>query len=190
MELRILFVAFVVGAGDVGELERADVSRAHDVRPGAKIDKLAVAIERDRFARRNVFDDVDLELGRLRPRTKGTKFTTFRHGQGFVARNFHALERMVRFDLLFHLRLDLLEILRRNAVRKIDIVIKTVLDRRPGGELRFRPDFQDRRGQDVRGRMTQTFDVGHLSAHLGCFAFFHLNCERFLSEPDGRIRSE
>ena len=79
---------------------------------------------------------------------------------------------MVRFDLLLHLRLDLLEILRRNAVRKIDIVIKTVLDRRPGGELRFRPDFQNRRRQDMRGRMTQTFDVGHLRALLWSFAFF------------------
>ena len=58
----------------------------------------------------------------------------------FVARNFHLLERMIRFDLLFHLRLDLFEIVRRNAVRKIDIVIKAVLHRRPGGELRFRPN--------------------------------------------------
>ena len=64
LELRVLLVAFVVGAGDVGELERADVSRAHDVRAGAEIDELAVAIERDRFARRNVFDDIELELAR------------------------------------------------------------------------------------------------------------------------------
>ena len=48
---------------------------------------------------------------------------------------------MVRFDLLFHLRLDLFEIVGRNAVRKIDIVIKTVFHRRPGSELRFRPDL-------------------------------------------------
>src|ERR1700676_3363049 len=78
---------------------------------------------------------------------------------------------MVRFDLLLHLSLDLFEVLRRNAMRKIDIVIKTILDRRTGGELRFRPDFQYGRGQDVCGRMTQTFDVRHLRAHLWCFAF-------------------
>ena len=50
LELRVLFVAFVVGAGDVGELERADVACAHDVRAGAEIGELAVAIERDFFA--------------------------------------------------------------------------------------------------------------------------------------------
>ena len=47
LQLRILFVAFVVSAGDARELERADVSRAHDVRAGAKIDEVAAAIERD-----------------------------------------------------------------------------------------------------------------------------------------------
>jgi len=73
---------------------------------------------------------------------------------------------MVGFDLLLHLALDLLEILRRNAVRKIDIVVETVFDRRSGRELRFRPDFQDGRGQDMCRRMTQTFDVGHLGALL------------------------
>ena len=66
LELRILFVAFVVSARHVRELERADVSRAHHVRPGAEIDEIAVAIERNLLVRRNVFDDVDLELARLR----------------------------------------------------------------------------------------------------------------------------
>ena len=50
---------------------------------------------------------------------------------------------MIGLDLLLHLRLDLLEILGRNAVRQLDIVIEAVLDRRAGGELRFRPDFRE-----------------------------------------------
>ena len=113
------------------------------MRAGAKIEKFAVAIERNRFVRRNVLDDVELELARLGSRTKGTKFTTFGHGQRFVARNVNALERMVRLDLLLHLGLDFLEIFGRDAMRQFDVVIKTVLHRRPGGELRFRPDFQN-----------------------------------------------
>src|SRR5205807_10027692 len=40
------------------------------------------------------------------------------------------------------------------------------------GELRFRPDFQNRRGQDMRRRMPQTFDLRHLAALLWCFAVF------------------
>src|SRR5713101_2359318 len=53
LELRIPLVAFVVSARDIGELERADVSRPHDVRPGTKIDKFTVAIERDRKKNRS-----------------------------------------------------------------------------------------------------------------------------------------
>ena len=60
--------------------------------------------------------------------------------QRFLTRNLEPFEWMVRFDLVLHFRLDLLEILGRNPVRKIDIVIKAVLDRWSCGELRFRPD--------------------------------------------------
>jgi hypothetical protein len=73
---------------------------------------------------------------------------------------------MVRFDLLFHFRLDFLKILGRNAVFKINVVIKTVFHRWPCGELRFRPDFQDRRSKYVGSRMTETFQVCHLLALL------------------------
>src|ERR1051325_5925414 len=91
------------------------------MRAGAEVDEIAVAIERDFFVGRNVFDDVDLEFARLRPRSKSTKFTTFRHGQSLISRNFHALEWMIRFDLLLHLGLNLFEIVGRNPVGKIDI---------------------------------------------------------------------
>ena len=66
LELRIFFVTLVVRAGNGGQLECADVSRAHDVRPGAEIDEVTAAIKRDFLARRNVFDDVDLEFAWLR----------------------------------------------------------------------------------------------------------------------------
>ena len=142
----------------------ADVARAHDVRPGAEIDEVAVAIERDLFVVWNVLDDIELEFagfGSLAERGEPAFLSKL---QRFIARNFNPLEGMVRLDLLFHLRLDFLEILGRDAVRQIDVVIKTVFDRRPGGELRFRPDFQDRRRKDMRSRMTKTFEVRHLLA--------------------------
>src|SRR6184192_1508881 len=66
LKLRIFFVTFVIGARHVGELERADVSRAHDVRPGAEIDEVSAAIERDLFVGRNVLDNVELEFAWLR----------------------------------------------------------------------------------------------------------------------------
>ena len=109
--MRILFVAFVVSARHVRELERADVSRAHDVRTCAKIDEIAAAIERNFFVRRNVFDDIDLEFtgfGAFAQRREPAFLSKF---QRFIARNFNALEWMVRFDFLLHFRLDFLEII-------------------------------------------------------------------------------
>ncbi len=56
-------------------------------------------------------------------------------------------------------------------MRQIDVVIEAVLDRRPGGELRLRPDAQDGRGQHMRGGMAEPLEVGHLGALLEGFAF-------------------
>ena len=68
---------------------------------------------------------------------------------------------MVGFDLLFHLRLDFLEVLGRDAVRQLDVVVEAVLDRRAGGELRFRPEAQDGGGQDMGAGMADAFQLGH-----------------------------
>ena len=77
LELRILFVAFVIGAGHVRELERADVAGAHDVRAGAEIDEFAVAIERDRFALRECSAMMSsLNLLGCRSRTKRAELAT------------------------------------------------------------------------------------------------------------------
>ena len=46
LELRVLLVALVIGAGHAGELERADVAGAHHVRPGAKVNEIAVLVNR------------------------------------------------------------------------------------------------------------------------------------------------
>jgi len=153
LKLRIFFVALVVRARHIGELECADVSRAHHVRPSAEIDKVAIAIERNSLIRWNVFDDIELELARLGSLAQSGEPALLSEFERFVSRNFGFFERMIRLNFLFHLGLDLFEIIGRNAVRKIYIVIKAVLHRRPCGELRFRPDFQNGRRKYVRRRM-------------------------------------
>ena len=163
LKLRIFFVAFVISARHVRELERADVARAHDMRARAKIDEIAAAIERDLFVCRDVFDDVDLVFARFRTFAQRSKPSFLSEFECLISRNFHPLKGVVRFDLLFHFRLDLLEIIRRNSVRKIHIVIKTVFDRRPGGKLRFRPKLQDGRREYMRRGMAQTLDIRHRS---------------------------
>ena len=115
----------------------------------------------------------DLELRRrcpaARPGRRGRPLSASAHR--LLARDDAALEDVVRLDLLLHLLLDLREILRRDAVRQIDVVIKPILHRRPRGELRLRPDAQDGRRQHVGGGVAQALEVGHLVALFEGFAF-------------------
>ena len=111
------------------------------MRARAEINEIAVAIERNLFVRRDVFDDVQFEFAGRGTLIESCKPAFFSERERFIPRNLEPFEWMVGFDLFFHFRLDLLEILRRNPMRKIDIVIKTILNRRTGSELRFRPNF-------------------------------------------------
>src|SRR5262245_27091314 len=84
LKLRIRFISFVVGAGNVGELERADIARARYVRSGAKIDELAVAIERYFFVGRNVFNDVELVFAALGSLAQGGEAALLSEFERFV----------------------------------------------------------------------------------------------------------
>jgi hypothetical protein len=112
LQLRVLFVAFVVSARHVRELERADVSGPHHVRAGAEIDEIATAIERNFFVGRDVFDDVELEFAWLITIAQRGEPAFLAKRERFVTRNFDPFERVIRFDFVFHLGLDLFEIIR------------------------------------------------------------------------------
>src|SRR5439155_3251854 len=62
LELLVALVAFVKGGCNAGELKRADVAGAHDVRAGAEIKEIAVLVVGDRFAFGNVFEIAELEF--------------------------------------------------------------------------------------------------------------------------------
>jgi hypothetical protein len=70
---------------------------------------------------------------------------------------------MVGLDFLFHLSLDFLEILRRDAVRQVHVVIETILDGRAAGELRVGPEAEDGGGQDMRAGVAESFQIGHFT---------------------------
>ncbi len=149
LKLRICFVAFVVRARDGGQLECADVSSAHHVRTGAKIDKIAVAIERNFLVCRNILDDIQLKFAWRGTFAQCRQTALCAERQRFIPRNFAPFERMIRFDFVFHLSLDLFKIVGRDAVGKIHIVVKAVLHRRARSELCFRPDFEDSSCQNM-----------------------------------------
>src|SRR4051794_26166512 len=78
LKLRIPLVAFVVGAGQIGETKSANVAGAHDVWAGAQVKEVAVAIEGDLFTLFDrVLDDIELEFARLRSWTEGRQFAGF-----------------------------------------------------------------------------------------------------------------
>ena len=73
--------------------------------------KSPLLIERNFFVGRNVFDDVELEFARLGSFAQSGKPALLSERERFVARNFDPFERMIRFDFVFHLGLDLFEII-------------------------------------------------------------------------------
>ena len=164
LELRIFFVAEVISARDVGKLERADVARAHDVRPGAEIDEIAVGVERDFLALGNAVEDIKFELARRRPVRKRGEPTRVAEFDRLIARNGGADKGLVRFRDGFHLGLNALEVGGADPVRQIDIVIEAGFHRRPRRELRLGPDFQQSGGEHMRGGMANAFEVGHLGS--------------------------
>src|SRR5690606_35809540 len=60
LELLVLLVAAVVGAGDGEELEGLDLLGVADVRARAEVEELAVAVERDRLAFGDVREAAEL----------------------------------------------------------------------------------------------------------------------------------
>ena len=165
LELRILLVALVIGAGHGGELVRADVAGAHHVRPGAQVNEIAALVIRDRLAFGNVCEVADFEFARI-ARTFAERAEPAFVGifQRLLARDGDFLESVVRLDFLFHLLLDLREIFRRDAVRQFDVVVKAVFHRRAGGKLGVGPEPDDGGGHDVGGGVPEALQIGHFLA--------------------------
>ena len=69
------------------------------------------------------------------------------------------LEAKVGGLLLSHLRLDLLEVGRRQRPRQVEVVIEAVLDGRTDGELRVGEDVENGGRHHVRGAVTHRGEV-------------------------------
>ena len=64
LQLWIFVVALVECAGDRHEFDRLAVAGAGDVRASAEIPEVAILIQRNRLARGDVVEEVDLEFAR------------------------------------------------------------------------------------------------------------------------------
>ncbi len=129
LELLVGLVAAVVGAGDGEELEGLQLGGVADVRAGAEVGELAVGVERDLLALGDVGQAAQLEA-----------FLAARLDDldGFLAGDFLAVKALVLVRDLFHLGLDLREVVHGQLVVEVDVVIEAGVGRRADVELGLR----------------------------------------------------
>src|SRR5439155_23089721 len=145
--------------------------------PGAQIDEIAILVIGNWLAFRDILQVPEFELARIsRSLTQSAQPTALRILYSLFARDDDLLESMVRLNLLFHLLFDLREILGRNAMRQLQIVIESGLDRRAGSKLCFGPNPEYGRGHDVGARVADALQLRHFAAVVQSFTFnFHNN---------------
>ena len=140
LEHLVAGVAAPVRARDAHQLERlAELAGRGEVRTPAQIDPLALAVQRDGLVARDVRDDLGLVL--LAPVAE--------EPDRFVAVPFLARDRLVAVDDLAHAGLHQLQIIRGEGLLAREVVVKSVLDGRPDGDLRLRVEFLHRFGENV-----------------------------------------
>ena len=152
---RLLRIAPPVGAGDLHQLERLShlAGRGH-VRPAAEIRPFPLAVELDVVARRNGVDELDLEGLAL----------SFEETLRLVARDDCLPERLVARDDLAHAFLDRREILGRERLGAVEVVVEPVLDHRADRHLGVGPQRLHRIRQHMRRVVTDQFERARIVA--------------------------
>src|SRR5580698_7423086 len=164
LQLRILFIAEPVSAGDAQQLESFNLPGRRDVRAAAEVGELASAINRNLF----------IGLGELLDEmTLHEVAFFFEFLQSLVARQKFARIGNVLLHKLLHLLLDLFQVFWSERSRTIEVVKKPSLGSRTVPELGLREKLQNRRRQQMRGRMSIDFErlrvtVGQ-DAQIGIF---------------------
>ena len=155
LELLVLLVATVIGASDVQELERLDLRGVTDVGAGAEVDELAVLIKGDGFAGGDVTEAADL-VGIL---------SAFEDQLlGFLAGALEAFELLVLLGDTAHLFLNFHEVLGRESVVEVEVVVEAVVGGRPDIQLGLREQAEHGGAQHVGGGVANLLEGSHLRA--------------------------
>ncbi len=145
LELRILFVALPVGAGDGKQLERLDFRRAGDVRAAAEIDEGGA----ERVLGKNLAGFFADQLA-LHPEV----LVTF---QALGLRRHDALVRKIaRLDVP-HALLDFFEVFGSERILPLEVVIEAGLGGRPDAQLGFGKQLEHGEGKQMGRRMAIDF---------------------------------
>ena len=122
--------------------------------PAAEVDPIPLAVELDVLVRRNGVDQLDLE-GLALP---------LEEALGLVARDDRLPERLVARDDLAHALLDRREILGRERLGAVEVVVEAVLDHRADRHLRVRPQRLHGLGQHMRRVVADEFERARIVA--------------------------
>ena len=156
LKLFALAVAPPVGAGQLGQFERlADVARRGEVRPPAQVDPVALLVQGDGLGSRQVADQFGLELLAAR----------LEELDRLVALPDLAFELGVAIDDPAHLLFDGGEVVGREGLVAIEVVIEAVFDGRADGDLGSGEQGLDRLGQDVGRVVADGVEGGGVVAH-------------------------
>ena len=154
-ELRLAGIASPVGPGHRHELDRVglDIAGMGHMRPPAQVYKRVLLIDGDSgllvvgqggailidATRRKPVDQFDL-IG-----------VVPKQFAGLVCRHFAHLKGMAPLEDLLHARLDPRDVLLIRRVRQVEVIVKTIFNRRADRRLGVGETFDDRLRQHVRG---------------------------------------
>ncbi len=140
LQHRILLVAAEIRPGDRQELDRPNLAAVLNVRAAAQIQEVADLVQADDFAFGNI-----IQPGQLKRLPQISKFL-----MGFLAGHFHALERQLAPQHLAHFLLNLFQILGRQTMRHVKVVVEALFGGRPNVKLGIGKQFLHCRGHDMR----------------------------------------
>jgi len=155
LQHRIVLVAAPVCAGHAHQLDRADLARALGVTAAAQIGEIADRVQCHGFALRDRLGQFDL-VGVARKSL-----------DGLGARDGLAGHFQIGGDDRAHPLFQATEVLGRERLAAIKVVIKPVFDRRTDGRLGLGKEFLDGVGEDVGGRVTQRGQRGFVGVGIG-----------------------
>ena len=138
-----LLVAAPVGARGREQLEVLEVAGVLHVRTAAQVDEWPVGVGADDLVGPEVADALELERIIDEPL------------EGLVAAHFRAHERELFGDDLPHLRFERGEVLRRERLRHLEVVVEAVVDRGAEADLRIRTQPTHRGREDVGAGVPQ-----------------------------------
>src|SRR5690606_5383219 len=119
------------------QLEVLEVPRRWQVRAPAQVHEGTVPVDRDDLVLAELLEALQLQ------RIVREEFACLLLGDDL------ALERIVAADHLLHPLLDLGELIGRERLGHVEVVVEAVLDRRAEADLRLRTHLPHRRGEDV-----------------------------------------